>query len=506
MSGDNPTHRASWGHYKPPFWPFLPNQALTPTGTAPGDAPYICLRINRSWIPFLLGAVEVLADERIYDPLQPGIADMVGRIPELQSIIANGNMECEGEPMQLRQNPTSPCLLEQSNDGGNTWTLAFDYSKCTGKAVKYMVDIDTIITSFTTLNETMIVYDNDITNVCPDWEYGDEHDTWRDEVLCHVMQDMVKLACRLSASLLQDAEGQYHDQLHEYQRAYEIAAGIATELSVIGFLALPAAVAAIGCAWTAIGIEVYDEFFVNPPDLSAFEDAEAIENVACHIYCDLKDKTPSFGTFRASLDNTGSVGNEAIIEQAVRLFLLTEEFFVSYFQLVGEIIDLEGLIELSCPCLCPETPWYHVINLADALPVGLVVDYGTWVNGQGITHADAKQPDNWYYRTCQATLTMPTSAHLTKVAYTFNRSFGPWTNTSAYADYIFTHPDETTYGRMQKDAPVGIGKIWYTDLDNSIFTGFTFGIHCSRQDHAHYGGAGLLTKVEIWGTGDNPFE
>lgn len=35
--------------------------------------------------------------------------------------------DCE---LRLRQNPDNPCWLEQSHDGGETWTLAFDYAKC----------------------------------------------------------------------------------------------------------------------------------------------------------------------------------------------------------------------------------------------------------------------------------------------------------------------------------------------------------------------------------------
>lgn len=34
------------------------------------------------------------------------------------------------EQMILRQNPDDPCQLQQSQDGGDTWTLAFDYSLC----------------------------------------------------------------------------------------------------------------------------------------------------------------------------------------------------------------------------------------------------------------------------------------------------------------------------------------------------------------------------------------
>lgn len=37
---------------------------------------------------------------------------------------------CGGTPLMLRQNDEITCWLEQSADGGETWTLAFDYSLC----------------------------------------------------------------------------------------------------------------------------------------------------------------------------------------------------------------------------------------------------------------------------------------------------------------------------------------------------------------------------------------
>lgn len=37
---------------------------------------------------------------------------------------------CETMTFQLRQNPADPCQLQQSLDGGETWSLAFDYTLC----------------------------------------------------------------------------------------------------------------------------------------------------------------------------------------------------------------------------------------------------------------------------------------------------------------------------------------------------------------------------------------
>lgn len=44
--------------------------------------------------------------------------------------------DCEGDmPFRLRQSPVNPCILEQSLDGGATWSLAFNYSLCGGSVV-----------------------------------------------------------------------------------------------------------------------------------------------------------------------------------------------------------------------------------------------------------------------------------------------------------------------------------------------------------------------------------
>lgn len=47
-----------------------------------------------------------------------------------QARLAFDNGECGEMAFRLRQSTTNPCHLEQSIDGGLTWTLAFDYSLC----------------------------------------------------------------------------------------------------------------------------------------------------------------------------------------------------------------------------------------------------------------------------------------------------------------------------------------------------------------------------------------
>lgn len=61
------------------------------------------------------------------DPTKTGAA-IVSRTWE--TALDTEPIELEGNALMLRQNPANNCQLQQSIDGGETWTLAFDYSLC----------------------------------------------------------------------------------------------------------------------------------------------------------------------------------------------------------------------------------------------------------------------------------------------------------------------------------------------------------------------------------------
>lgn len=98
----------------------------------PGEDWCVCIRIpgTSDHLATLADHLEMLTWSNMYarDDTRRGAAIVARR---WQSALNSAPIaRCTGGLM-LRQNPENPCQLEQSLDGGESWTLAFDYSLCT---------------------------------------------------------------------------------------------------------------------------------------------------------------------------------------------------------------------------------------------------------------------------------------------------------------------------------------------------------------------------------------
>lgn len=103
---------------------------LAPVGTvcvlipAPDDPQYISM---------LIGLADMLKWSSLYarDPTRTGAATVARVWDDALLTRPIEVLDCEDcMQIQLRQNPSNGCQLQQSHDGGATWTLAFDYSVC----------------------------------------------------------------------------------------------------------------------------------------------------------------------------------------------------------------------------------------------------------------------------------------------------------------------------------------------------------------------------------------
>lgn len=93
------------------------------------DDPYGCARINFKWLSHVLGAVQVLLEDDAWEGDPDDIWEAQQEIEKFCNELGNPcGVLWEGT--LLRQNPDDFCQLEQSQDGGATWTLAFDYGLC----------------------------------------------------------------------------------------------------------------------------------------------------------------------------------------------------------------------------------------------------------------------------------------------------------------------------------------------------------------------------------------
>ena len=110
------------------------------------DEPTRCYKINKEWAAIVMGMVSWLAEIAAWKQAQN---ETYPPIQEIMKFLEGS--ECE-VPTIFRQNPTNSCLLEQSSDGGLTWSLAFDYSLC-------------IPTWATTLQQTINDVDQNVTTI-----------------------------------------------------------------------------------------------------------------------------------------------------------------------------------------------------------------------------------------------------------------------------------------------------------------------------------------------------
>lgn len=131
------------------------------------DEPLYCMTVNGEWLTHVLGALDVLT---AVDTWRGSESDIERARQEVEKLLNQLKQVCAGAsmPFQLRQNPLNACQLQQSLDGGQTWTLAFDYAKCgtSGGTQPNLSDTGTV-TPLTVFNTLRVAVKNNpnLTNV-----------------------------------------------------------------------------------------------------------------------------------------------------------------------------------------------------------------------------------------------------------------------------------------------------------------------------------------------------
>jgi hypothetical protein len=320
------------------------------------DAPYVCVRLNSQWIPFLLGAVETLRWPDLYKGTEAQIEAATQEVERLFLAFAQGNIPCPEDAMiQLQQNPEDPCQLQISYDDGQSWELAFDYSLCMGSQTTINVTVQNAYDMSVEIENNMTVYNNDITNVYENWGYGDADDIYRDDAMCWAVRQWIDIVCEFAIKQLYDELDEEKDFLHEVADGLKTVGGLTS--AMVSFALFPPWAAYAALAFTIAGsaTALYAELLDVDP--SALLDEEAREDVACHVYSLMAGTTPTFAAWSSSLDNHGLSGNAGKIANAARAMMQSEETFVQFFKLVGDMIDVaKAGADLGCPC---EGDWVH---------------------------------------------------------------------------------------------------------------------------------------------------
>lgn len=253
-----------------------------------------------------------------------------------------------GAAMILRQNPADSCQLQQSIDGGVTWTLAFDYSLCLPPSAHFTFT-QQINNLFQQWSET--TNNTEINQYAPTETFTSSPDEDEDRVnarklaLCYATNLYIAAYCEAIRKINHDNTALANLVNLAYGVAIAVAAvaTIATEGATLPvYMALGAAAGAAGIA----GYTVLTDSVLN--------DSGARTQVACLMYNNLKDAEPTAENFAAAVDGSLS-GNAEIIRSTLANDIsnpagLTNQFN-AFINLLGDALRPAelGLID-DCPC------------------------------------------------------------------------------------------------------------------------------------------------------------
>lgn len=293
----------------------------------------------------------------------------------------NGN----GCIVQLRANPIDPCELQYSTDGGNTWSVGFDYAACLDTVGTGITNqITTEINVNTYISNLVTIYDNDYTNIAPDMTFGGSgSDSDRNLALCNALHLFVNDYAQL-------AIGYAKERFEESQEVPSLVALALGAASVIASAFITPAGGALlyvslGTALAAIGLEVW--LAADEADFAAYEDAIAIDAVACYMYGQMAGNNPTATEFADALTGETLAGNAGIIADSIAPALASEDAYVVLLQYMQDSYELIGLgASVDCPCT---TPWEKVFDFS-------LGDLG-WVpvSGSGIVRASYQAATGW---------------------------------------------------------------------------------------------------------------
>lgn len=335
------------------------------------DPPTRCYRANEEWAKHIMGAVTGLQAWKAWTGEQDELNEAVQSIMEFMV----------GEVCAmflLRQSPVSNCLLEQSTDGGDTWTPAFDYSLCMGGGsdASITIYINIAIANLVVLNQLYIDAGLDITIMYPNVEYDSgPQDADRDTALCYSIE-------ALTEGIYNAAEAVINQQISRVNFLSQVISGLTG-----GYFASD------GNLIAALAQSVVDAIF-GTDALEAASDAlanaDARRAVVCCIYDNLQGNTATYALWQLA---GAGCGFGAGTDEELLLDVLTPIFagldaYLSWITLLSNGVDLAitGLIGNDCDT-CGTWTAFIDFKLSDGgyvqhLGSGCIL-MGVWTPGVG---------------------------------------------------------------------------------------------------------------------------
>lgn len=320
------------------------------------DDPLYCIKVNGEYRTALLGMLQVFEWlARWESGVDAGKLDKEASL--LYQAIVNAPI-CQGE-MMLRQNPSDVCQLQQSFDGGETWTLAFDYGLCLPDWAKGVLDGINLLRDNLWSNQTP-------TQINP----NAPTDTWvhtsgdtqaeselRLQALCYAVRKVVDIAFdQMVAAYNQDMT---------LINAAEVTLGILAALTAFeGVTAWIAFGAAMGIA----SLEAAQIMVAQ--DVAILNTEANRAAVACELMQALQARPVSAFALCTALSDAGTVCFSADVQRALILMRATLENDEQCQSLYTGFVDALGNAHLAykagllnASCTCPASAWSYCLPL-----------------------------------------------------------------------------------------------------------------------------------------------
>jgi len=330
---------------------------VPPPGAEPDAAPYLCYKINREYIAFLLA----LCDYYCYSVMFSGTPEenelAAQRFTELQVIFMTGNIPCLGDDSMylLRQKPGFPCTLEQSIDNGLTWSTAFNFSLCYPKlsppsSMEIAIQVSAAATATATLIAT---YDGTPESIAEDCVMdGGLDDEIRNQAMCYAVNMLVAMFAQIVDAHENDGID-WPDRDTLIAMAISAASALVLALNAAGVVTLNPFVLVGAAATQAISDTAIAYLVANDsePDYHAILDSAVQQAYVCAAMDVLRGNTPGLALFASMFDDCEYNDEHPDLAAAFGDLAESEELYLSFLDMVQRAFDaIDGGQTFDCGC------------------------------------------------------------------------------------------------------------------------------------------------------------
>jgi hypothetical protein len=323
----------------------------------PEETPSRCYRINNDYIPFLVALTDYYVWPDAFSGDEATRVLAAERFVNLQILLMMGNINCIGddEMYLLRPSPTDACVLEQSIDGGLSWTTAFDYRRCFVSQRTFTEPELNDITINANAEATALaaIYLDNPLNIFADGTFDEgPDDEYRNGSMCYALNLLVM-------QLSQMAEGHIDHGIDWWDVAHMVAVAV-RDLGVLILSTAGAALTTVKPEW-ALAVAVatglakwaadWTETEGSDPDLSPILDSDVQQALVCCAMESLQGNTPSVGLFSAMFNTCDIPDLNADTQSFLNWLIEIEDVYLMFLEMCQK--GFEALADgqvFNCGC------------------------------------------------------------------------------------------------------------------------------------------------------------